>query len=50
MVVISQYGSGEGSGRVTSRPTLQSEFHLRHMLASCLLRASLDIPHTVKSN
>ncbi len=25
MVEISQYGSGEGSGRVTSRPTLQAE-------------------------
>ena len=26
MVAISQYGSGEGSGWVTSRPTLQADF------------------------
>ena len=31
MVEISQYGSGEGSGRVTSRPTLQK------MVLACLL-------------
>jgi hypothetical protein len=39
MVEISQYGSGEGSGRVTSRPTLQSPFLPRAVAAEPLSSA-----------
>ncbi len=42
MVEISQYGSGEGSGRVTSRPTLQEAIvhHLRYSLGLKLEQSS----------
>ncbi len=39
MVEISQYGSGEGSGRVTSRPTLQLLIHSEPPQRLALLRA-----------